>query len=156
MRGTPPVEQAAVTLLAGALRRGASACLEVRGACLAPLVRPGDRVGVGSGEPRPGRLAVARDAAGELVCHRVVRRTSGGYVLAGDRSDVEEEHPAASVVGVVSWIERDGRSLRLDGTVGRLLDRALALRVDGVPRRFWEAARRRLARLRGLAWHFAG
>ncbi len=152
MAGTEAAEEAAVALLSAAVRSGASARLEIRGACMAPLLRPGDQVGVGDSAPLPGRLAVGRTATGELVCHRVVRRTARGCVLAGDRSATGEELPAASVVGVVSWIERDGRRLRFKGAAGRALDRALALRVDGGLQRPWEALRRGLLQLRSLAW----
>ncbi len=134
-----------------------------------PLVREGDRVSLMpiEGEPAPGCILLARTAAGELVCHRVLGRTERGFRLAGDRSFTLEEHLPQTLLGQVCSVERDGRVLRFDGRgpVGwawRVLDRVLAaLHLFIQPRRFrrpgrWlERLRQRLLQLRNLAWRTA-
>ncbi len=165
-------ETAAVRLLADSLRRGRPACLRVRGRCMEPLVADGDWVATAPAKPRTagaavGRLALALDSRGELVCHRVLERTVRGLCLAGDRDLAVERYPAETVFALVESVRRGERELRLDerGSVASLwrgFDRWLA----ALHRRSWErrgtrvgrlleGLRRRLLDLRGLAWRSA-
>ncbi len=139
-------------LLTRALRRGKPARLQVQGQCMEPLIRDGDWVEVRPGEPaRIGSVVLARGPADELVCHRVLARTTETLHLAGDRSLTAEEHPAASLLGVVHRVERGGTARQLDGWWTRGPDRLLAglhrlsLRYRGLPAgRVLEALRRLL------------
>ncbi|MCP4660438.1 MAG: hypothetical protein GY856_33975 [bacterium] len=163
-------EEVAVRLLSGALRgtgadRGSPDCvtLQVKGRSMEPLLRDGDWVGIAPAEPRPGRIVLARTAAGELICHRVLARTEGGFRLAGDRSATWEERPREAILGVVRWASRERRLLRLDGWIGYGIDRLLAALQrrshrtrHTTLRRTGEWLRRRLLTVRNLAWLRAG
>ena len=108
-------QQAAIGLLAGVLESGVeSVRLKVRGRCMEPLVADGDWVTVSPGEPRIGQVALARDPRGELVCHRVLGRGEGGFLLAGDRDLVVEDYPVAAVLGRVRSVHREGGGLGAD------------------------------------------
>ncbi len=132
----------------------------------------GDRVttgvrGPGTVEAAAGRLALALDSRGELVCHRVLERTGRGLCLAGDRDPAVEQYPPETVFALVESVRRGARELRFDGRgpaalPWRSLDRLLA----GLHLRSWErrgtatgrlveGLRRRLLGLRGLAWKTA-
>jgi len=164
----PSREEIAVRLLSGALRGrraegSGGVTLQVRGGSMKPLLRDGDWVGIAPAEPVPGRIVLARAATGELICHRVLARTPSGFLLAGDRSATAEERPRDAVLGVVRWVSRQRRLLRLDGRLGRGIDRLLASlhrRSYRTPqpafRPIGEWLRRRLLGIRNLAWRGAG
>lgn len=158
-------EEIAVRLLSGALRgTGADgATLQVRGRSMEPLLRDGDWVGIAPAEPRPGRVVLARTTAGELICHRVLAPAEGGFRLAGDRSATWEDRPREAILGVVRWVSRERRLLRLDGGLGAGIDRGLAAlhqhsyqTRNAKLRRAGEWLRRRLLEVRNLAWLAAG
>ncbi len=141
-------KQTAQELLAGALASGSSRIdLVVRGGCMAPLLRDGDRVIVEPlGAPPPlGALVLVSTAEAEpgrqeqaprqLVCHRYLGRAGDDAVLlGGDRHGSGETQPAAAVLGLVRGARRGRRSLCLDGPLARCLDRLQA-------RLLWRAAR---------------
>jgi len=109
--------QATFALMAETLRAGGSVRLRVSGWCMEPLLRDGDEVTVVplEGEPRRGRLLLARSADGALVCHRVLGHGDDGHLLAGDRTMRVEEHPTSALLGELADVHRGGRTLRLAG-----------------------------------------
>lgn len=147
-------------LLAQALAAEKSARLPVQGRCMEPLIRVGDWIEVRLDEPiRKGHVVLARDASGELVCHRVLARTEETLWLAGDRSLAVREHTLDSLLGVVHRVERDGTARRLGGWWTRGLNRRLAdlhrlsLRLRGrIAGRVLERLRRMLLEVHDLAW----
>lgn len=125
--------------------------LEVRGWCMEPLLRDGDRVWIAplAGPPRVGELLLAHEGDQRLVCHRVLTWSDGSGWLAGDRSQRLERHTTAEILGRLSVIERRGRLLRvphaprLDALLARW--HHLAWRRRGTfPGRLLEALRWRL------------
>ncbi|MEM1203067.1 MAG: S24/S26 family peptidase [Acidobacteriota bacterium] len=160
---------AALDLLGEAVRER-PALLEVRGSCMVPIVRDGDRVTVSPcRSPRLGDLVLARDARDRLVCHRVLALEPEGLLLAGDRTSLSEVHPRAAVLGRVTEVIRGNRRLGLDSRAARWMDRPLArLHSATLPRggagrrvtgwRLWLLERLRLVLVyaRGMGWLAAG
>ncbi|MCG8462693.1 MAG: hypothetical protein MI919_40930, partial [Holophagales bacterium] len=107
----------------------------VSGACMAPLIRHGDRVSIAPVDPStspPGALllAVEKDgtiekggAVGEarLVCHRLLDRDGAGLVLGGDATRRRERHLPEDVLGRVVAVRRGQRRLGLDARPWRIL-----------------------------------
>ncbi len=139
-------------LLTRALDGDRPARLQVQGRCMEPLIQGGDWVDVQPGEPaRVGSVVLAREASGELVCHRVLARGKDTLHLAGDRTLALREYPRGDLLGVVRSVERGGATRRLGGWPTPGIDRLLAglhrlsCRCRGLPAgRAVEALRRRL------------
>lgn len=137
-------------LLRETLRRLPAASITVAGSSMAPLLRPGDLIGVQRVAPeeiRPGQIItfISPDEPDFLVTHRAVgldRRAAPPLLLArGDRSLVFDPPISAErILGYVTWRQRDGRVLRLDqgagawlsAYLGRAAERERRL-VTGVP-----------------------
>ena len=108
-----------------------------------PILKDGDRIQVTpcTGKPPVGELIVARVPSGILV-HRVLRVSDDSVVMAGDNSRAEDAPVAlAHVAGVVSLVERNGKTFvpeasrpRLPGPLLRLARRTL-----GAVERRWSA-----------------
>lgn len=113
-----------VALLRTVLERDAPFRFVAPGFSMSPFIRHGDMVTV---EPLRGRdlcvgdvAAFLRSGAGteRLVIHRVVAEEDGALVLRGDNcSEPDGPIPRASVVGLVTRVERRGRGVR--GALGR-------------------------------------
>ncbi len=129
---------AALSLLGASLEGGSiGATLEVRGSCMAPLIRDGDTVRLQhlDGVPPPGAVVVARNVMGLAVCHRVLAASRHGWItLAGDRSSAVENVEAEAVLGLVACVERGGRRIELAAPRWSRADRALVrLRCRMIP-----------------------
>jgi len=129
-------------LVHSALRAGQTTSLVVRGRCMWPSLRPGDRLEVRAleaGEPRVGDVVVCAHGARALA-HRVIALSAdaSGTVLVTCRGDATPRSdapvPAADLIGIVTSVERRGVPVRLT-------DRAA-----------W--ASRLLARLRPALWRW--
>ncbi len=139
-------------LLVEALTDELEARMEVDGRSMLRLIRPGDVVHIRSspGEGlRPGDVAVLRATpeAGLLV-HRVVRRHSGGVTVRGDNCPAADGVFAADqVLGVVTRVERNGRSVWYGaGRVGRLVAFAVRHGLIWRANRVYYGARRHAGR----------
>ena len=114
-RRSLPRAQAYLMLLATAVQGGQHASFEVRGGCMWPALRHGDRVRVGplKREPKVGDVLICYRGV-HAVAHRVVQqfRDAHGQSWVRCRGDaaLELDAPvrAAEVLGLVDKIERAG------------------------------------------------
>lgn len=113
-----------VELLRAVLERDAPFHFIAPGLSMSPFIRHGDTVTV---EPLRGRVLRVGDVVAflrpdadteRLVIHRVVAEEDGALVLRGDNCpEPDGPIPRASVVGLVTRVERRGRGVR--GALGR-------------------------------------
>lgn len=107
-----------VQLLASAIRSGKRTSFAIRGGCMWPTIRAGDRVRVGPLQraPRIGDVLICYRGT-HMVAHRVVQhyRDARGESWIRCRGDAALAFDApvrpAEVLGVVDAIERAGRTL---------------------------------------------
>jgi hypothetical protein len=112
--------QAYLELLACAIRAGQHTSFTIRGGCMWPALRPGDRVSVGplQREPRLGDVLICHRGT-HLVAHRVVQHVcdAQGQSWIRCRGDAALELDAPlrqrDVLGIVAAVERAGRSREL-------------------------------------------
>ena len=94
-----------------------------------PLLRPGDvaRIEPLDRPARPGDIVVYVDRAARLVAHRVIETFPDGKLhLRGDFAfTADPPVEPRRLVGRLTSVERAGRSIRLEGPIGRLLAMAL-------------------------------
>jgi hypothetical protein len=110
-----PRAQTYLALLASAIRGGKHTSFEIRGGCMWPALRAGDRVRVGplQREPQVGDVLICYRGI-HAVAHRVVQRFHDvhGHSWVRCRGDaaLELDAPmrAAEVLGLVHKIERAG------------------------------------------------
>ncbi|MEM9557365.1 MAG: ABC transporter substrate-binding protein [Acidobacteriota bacterium] len=141
-------------LLASAVRDGASPPLRVRGRCMEPLLRDGDRLELAplGAPPRLGDLLVARTADGALVCHRVLEAAEDSVLLAGDRTRRAERVASPHWLALVVGAERGGRRMRFDGPA-RHLDPLLARLHPARAGRLGARLRALVLRVLAARWH---
>lgn len=112
-----------VELMREALAAGETLSLAVRGSCMEPLVRDGDRVTVaplGPSGARVGELILAlEEAPGESgprwVCHRLLGIRDGLHLHAGDATHRVGRCPGDAILGRAVTIHRSpsgGRTAR--------------------------------------------
>jgi hypothetical protein len=114
-RRSLPKAQAYLALLASAIRGGKHTSFEVRGGCMWPAIRPGDRVRVGPlrREPRVGDVLICYRGI-HAVAHRVVQHfhDAHGHSWVRCRGDaalaLDAPVRAAEVLGLVHKVERAG------------------------------------------------
>ena len=116
-------------LVRGVGERGAPVRFRARGLSMSPFIKDGDVVTVSplpQATPGLGRvIAFAHPVTGELVVHRAIGRRGDDCLTRGDRAARPDALvPRANILGHVTRVERDGRSLRLGLGPGRF---ALAL-----------------------------
>lgn len=110
-----------VALLRAALERGASFHFEAPGPSMSPFIQDGDAIMVSplaGASPGCGDVvAFLRPDSGKLVVHRVVGQQGDAFLVRGDSTAVSiaayELVPAASILGRVTKVERNGRPVRL-------------------------------------------
>ena len=114
-------------LIVELLRSGSGVRMEVRGDSMVPTLLDGDRVVIEPlvTTPRSGDVVLAILPRG-LTIHRVRRAgADGGCILIGDNARVDDPPVALQqVIGRVTLAERDGRLLRVDSTLQKLVARA--------------------------------
>lgn len=124
--------QTYLQLLASAIRAGKRTSFALRGGCMWPTIRSGDRVSVGplAREPRVGDVLLCHRGT-HMVAHRVVLhyRDARGQTWVRCRGDAALALDAPlrpeDVLGIVVSIERAGRTLQLRATAA-LRSRAVA------------------------------
>jgi hypothetical protein len=98
---------------------------ETTGRSMWPLLRPGDvaRIQRLDRAPEPGDIVVYVDGKARLVAHRVIETCPDGRLrLRGDFAfTAEAPIETGRVVGQLTSVERDGRTIALDGPIPRLL-----------------------------------
>ena len=138
-----------------------------RGYSMCPLIHPGDILQVQPVTPqelRKGDIVLFLGPQGSYVTHRLIRKVKANgrlvvLITQGDNTEAQDiPIQAQEVVGKVVAIEREGRWLRLDRGMGRLLNYAIYYF------RGWSPWRPRAARglgrypwrcLKGLMWRKA-
>ena len=118
--GTLPLSgHALLSLMRAVLERGVPFRFRARGWSMTPFIRDGDVITVsplGRALPAAGDVvAFVRPEKGTLVVHRVVSRHGAAVVIRGDSAPgaADEVIPAGSLLGRVTQVEREGRSVRL-------------------------------------------
>jgi ribosomal protein S18 acetylase RimI-like enzyme len=109
---------AQLELLRGMAERGAPLRMTARGFSMAPFMRDRDVLTVAplnGSEPCMGEVvAFALPNSGRLAIHRVVGRTSGGWIARGDNAPrADGVVSSAQILGHVVRVERDGRDVHL-------------------------------------------
>ncbi|MFQ5844884.1 MAG: S24/S26 family peptidase, partial [Planctomycetota bacterium] len=126
----------AAPVLARLLEAGTPVRLPVRGRCMRPAVREGDRALVArfDAEPRPGQIVLARVGC-RLVLHRLVGIDTLGarcrYRLQGDAGSTSQAVLSREdLLGQLVAVERAGRLIQVDrrATALRLQLRRVAFR----------------------------
>lgn len=127
------------------LSLGKSLRFRARGYSMHPLVRDGDLLLVRPVSARAvyrGDLVLCRNARGEMIVHRMVRRLGQGdslrFELRGDRlAGPDEAVPAPEIFGRVSSVERDGVRIDIRQPAMRLLGFGIAVlgpeRIRSIP-----------------------
>lgn len=107
---------ALIGLFQAVLERGKPFRFRAGGASMSPSIRDGDVITVHppAGTPRLGDVVAHVFAeTGKLAVHRIVGRTDGRWLIAGD--GVYGEHDQAreaEILGFVTRIERNGKDVR--------------------------------------------
>lgn len=136
-------------LVAEILGKGSAVRLRAKGGSMAPFIKDGDVIVIaplGGKAPRIGDVAAfVHPGLYRLAVHRIVAGTAEGFVMRGDNcGEPDGEVVAAAVLGRVASIERNGRMLRMGGSLKR---RVLArLSKAGVLRQLVALARHGLGR----------
>ena len=135
-------DEAAVRF-APVLAAGGEVTVTVTGRSMLPYLQPGrDRVRLAAPKrsPRRGDILFFRRPSGEWVLHRVLHRTSTGYVVSGDAQLWTESVKPEQITAVVTAVERDGRLTRADA--GRFRVWAAYRTALHPLRRMWARVRR--------------
>jgi len=109
---------ALVELLRAVLDRGAQFRFEAPGFSMSPFIQDGDTITVaplaGASPRRGDMVAFLRPDSGKVVVHRVVGKQDGAFLIQGDNAE-ETDGPvlAASILGRVTEVKRDGSPIRL-------------------------------------------
>jgi ribosomal protein S18 acetylase RimI-like enzyme len=118
---------ALLELLRAVLDQGAPFRFQAPGFSMAPFIRDGDVVTIAplnGRAPRVGEVvAFVQPARGRLALHRVIARRGATWLIRGDNSpEPDGLIPRENILGVVTRMERDGRTVRLGlGGEGRLI-----------------------------------
>ncbi len=145
----------------GMARPGGYVRLTVRGACMTPIIRDGDRITVSgeTGAVKPGDLALIRTASGGWACHRLLGFRGRGAILAGDHASPPSLHAPAEILGKVVEVVRGDRMLiphQAPMAYLAPLLAALKLRADhaaGYRRKSLKLLHVLLRRLLGFQWY---
>lgn len=108
----------------GLLGMGKAVRIKPQGYSMYPLIVPGrDSVIIESAEAdglKRGAVALYRRRSGMLVIHRIFRHDADGLYFVGDnQTAVEGPIKAEQIIGVMTVLERNGRSISTDSIVYR-------------------------------------
>lgn len=100
------------------MRRGISCRFQAKGSSMWPFIKDGDRLTV---SPIRGSLpgigevvAFTRPGSRSLWLHRIIGRKDEGYLLCGDcAQEADGEIPRENILGRVTKVERNGRTVQL-------------------------------------------
>ncbi len=107
-----------VELLRAVLERGEPFWFEAPGFSMSPFIQDSDVITVaplsGASPGRGDVVAFLRPGSGKLVVHRVVGKRGDALLIRGDNADKADDlAPAASILGRVTEVKRDGKPVRL-------------------------------------------
>lgn len=108
----------------GLLGMGKAVRIKPQGYSMYPLIVPGrDSVIIESTEAdglKRGDVALYRRSSGILVIHRIFRHDADGFYFVGDnQTAVEGPIKAEQIIGVMTVLERNGRSISTDSIIYR-------------------------------------
>ena len=108
----------------GLLGMGKAVRIKPQGYSMYPLIVPGrDSVIIESTEAdglKRGDVALYRRSSGILVIHRIFRHDADGCYFVGDnQTAVEGPIKAEQIIGVMTVLERNGRSISTDSIIYR-------------------------------------
>lgn len=103
---------------------GKAVRIKPQGYSMYPLIVPGrDSVIIESTEAdglKRGDVALYRRSSGILVIHRIFRHDADGFYFVGDnQTAVEGPIKAEQIIGVMTVLERNGRSISTDSIIYR-------------------------------------
>lgn len=108
----------------GLLGMGKAVRIKPQGYSMYPLIVPGrDSVIIERTEAdglKRGDVALYRRSSGILVIHRIFRHDADGFYFVGDnQTAVEGPIKAEQIIGVMTVLERNGRSISTDSIIYR-------------------------------------
>jgi phage repressor protein C with HTH and peptisase S24 domain len=118
---------ALVELLLAVLGEGKPFRFRATGPSMSPCIQDGDVILVAplplGASARLGQVvAFVHSGTRQLAVHRVVAKRGGSFLLKGDNSSLADGlFPAASILGYVVTVERDGQEVRIGLGPERLL-----------------------------------
>ncbi len=115
---------ALTALAADVLGKGASFRFKATGYSMTPFIKDGDIVTVSPRSPqdlRTGDIAAyTRTTDERMIVHRIVATRGGLFLVKGDNSpSFDGLIPGSRILGCITRIERNGRSLRVGLCSGR-------------------------------------
>jgi len=110
-------------LMKAVLAKGKPFRFRARGFSMSPFIKDGDMVTIrppDGASPRTGDVAAfIHPESGKAAVHRVVREKSGRFSLKGDNTfEADGDLAAGDILGIVSKVERNGRTVRLGSGPG--------------------------------------
>ncbi len=114
----------------GVLGRGRILRFKAKGGSMSPFIRNGDVLEVVpfKGKINIGDVVLCRSSYGNPVVHRVIHRNTESIITKGDSVPGSDQSILSKqVLGRVVTVEKNGRYIRLDKPVGKLLNILLAL-----------------------------
>ncbi len=127
---------ALIDLMQATLAKGVPFRLRARGSSMHPFVKGGDLIVVSPLKTRSPVLGdvVAFVQAERLVVHRVIAVSGNGYFMKGDATEGRDGPvPVASVLGLVTRVEREGERVLIGLGPERILIAMLARRGLALP-----------------------
>jgi ribosomal protein S18 acetylase RimI-like enzyme len=102
-------------LMRGVLERGVPFRFEALGFSMTPFIQHGDILTVAPLAPRVGDvIAFVQPDTARLAVHRVIATNNGVVIARGDNClEADAIIPRANVLGIVTRVERDGRTVGL-------------------------------------------
>lgn len=104
-------------LLKAALERDKSLRFPAKGFSMFPFIKDGDIVtvsGLQNNLPRTGDIvAFVNPRNQKLAIHRIIRKTNGAYLIAGDNSIFDGPIPKKNILGRVAKLERGEKRIFL-------------------------------------------
>lgn len=107
-----------VQMLKAVLEKGVPCRFRAKGSSMAPFIRNGDVITISPSFDSRIRLgdvgAFIRPIRGTLAVHRIVRKKGGYFLAKGDnKHNGNERIPNANLLGLVTRVERDGKSVSI-------------------------------------------
>jgi signal peptidase I len=112
-------------LVRGIAERGASIRMPARGFSMSPFIQDGDMLVIASSKNRKPRfgdvVAFTLPGADRLAIHRIIAKHKNGWLVRGDNSSqADGVVPGEAILGVVTQIERHGRTVRFGLGIERI------------------------------------
>lgn len=115
-------EKIKAVLLKEVLEKENEVKLRVSGVSMFPFLRKGDSLlakGADCGQIRVGNIILYYDEGG-ICCHRVFSKKNGNIRVKADANVCAEPLVSEDFIGKVVAIERKGKTIRIDNTLGYL------------------------------------